>query len=72
MDEAAKYGVGTWMYFKDVKRIGLCFGIMSCVAAPAIPNPQTTPAGHSGWPFVGPVATGPLIYSFFAYITIMT
>ena len=36
MDEAAKYGVGTWMYFKDVKRIGLCFGIMSCIAAPAI------------------------------------
>ncbi len=34
--DVARYGVGTTMYFTDIKRLGLIFGIMSCLAMPAI------------------------------------
>ena len=35
-DDVAQYGVGTSMYFTDIKRLGIVFGIMSCIAMPAI------------------------------------
>ena len=34
--DVARYGVGTSMYFTDIKRLGFIFGIMSCFAMPAI------------------------------------
>ena len=34
--DVARYGVGTTMYFTDIKRLGFIFGVMSCFAMPAI------------------------------------